>query len=205
MADARDPEPVIVVTAVISRYPLARDWAIDRLRGRFGALLCQSDPLPFTASGYYTAAMGPELEKVLVACRQPADPAGLADWKVETNRWESEFAAACRAGTYRDSRGAPITVPRPLNLDCGYVTQAKLVLATTKDRDHRIYLREGIFAEVTLSYTRKRWVDHRWTYPDYRDEAVLRFAERCRRHLREQLMHSGQWRAQPQADVPPLD
>jgi hypothetical protein len=44
--------------------------------------------------------------------------------------------------------------PRPLNLDPGYLTEAKLVLATTKDRNHRLYLDRGIFAEVTLCYQR---------------------------------------------------
>lgn len=197
MADVRDPEPVIFFTSVISRYAAARDWAVHRLAERFGEVLCQTAPMPFEASGYYSKEMGDDLQKVIVAFSEPLDPVGLADWKLWTNHLEAEFAAECRRGTQRNETGEPIEVRRPLNLDSGYVTQAKLVLATTKDRDHRIYLREGIFAEVTLSYTRKAWKDHRWTYPDYRTEEVARFAEMCRRRLRDYLAETRRWRAQP--------
>lgn len=197
MADVRDPEPVIFFTSVISRYPEARCWAITRLAERFGELLCQTDPMPFEASGYYRREMGDDLQKVIVAFSQPVDPVGLADWKLWTNQLEALYASECQEGRQTSEAGTPIGEPRPLNLDSGYVTQAKLVLATTKDRDHRIYLRGGIFAEVTLSYTRKRWTDHRWTYPDYRTEEVYRFAEACRLRLREHLAETRRWRAQP--------
>ena len=77
-------------------------------------------PAPFEAGGFYDAAMGAGLQKVLVGMSVPCNPAGLADWKSTTNRWEDEWAEQADAA-----------VPRPLNLDPGYVTQAKLVLATT--------------------------------------------------------------------------
>ena len=60
------------------------------------------------------------------------DPAELPLLKRRSNDWETE---------YRDSHPHPEA--RPLNLDPGYLTEAKLVLATTKDRDHRIYLSQG--------------------------------------------------------------
>ncbi|MDP2953277.1 MAG: DUF4416 family protein, partial [Chloroflexota bacterium] len=40
---------------------------------------------------------------------------------------------------------------------------------TTKDRGHRIYLSEGIYAEVTLVWKRgEGFQPEEWTYPDYR-------------------------------------
>jgi hypothetical protein len=115
--------------------------------------------------------------------QQVTDPAGLADWKTITNDWEREAAAEF-----------PGERVRPLNLDPGYITQAKLVLATVKDRDHRVYLRDGIFAEVTLNFVGGRWVEHRWTYPDYRTADVAEFATRCRTRLREHLRAVGAFR-----------
>ena len=72
---------------------------------------------------------------------------------------------------------------RPLNLDPGYITPAKLVLASTKDHAHRIYLRDGIYAEVTLSFRGRKWQPLEWTYPDYRRDDYQRFFTECREWL----------------------
>jgi len=127
--------------------------------------------------------MGDELRKVLVAFDGLEDPAGLATWKLQTNRWESVLASKTN-----------VPESRPVNLDPGYVTQAKLVLATTKDRDHRVYLHSGMFAEVTLTYVGRQWTHHRWTYPSYRTTAVAEFAMQCRSRLREHLQATAQFR-----------
>ena len=58
------------------------------------------------------------------------------------------------------------------------------MLATTKDRDHRVFLRDGVFAEVTLFYQGNRWQGSRWTYPDYRREDFHAFFDQCRNYLR---------------------
>ncbi|MFG0287178.1 MAG: DUF4416 family protein [Rhodopirellula sp. JB044] len=183
MAAPRLVEPVVRFCAVISRYEEARAWAIERLIQRWGEAAEVWPAAEFTAGGFYDKEMGTGLTKVLVAIEQFADPAGLAQWKTTTNQWEHEYAEA-----------AGHDEPRPLNLDPGYVTQAKLVLATVKDRDHRIYLQEGIFAEVTLNYMRGGWVHHRWTYPDYRTEAVAKFAMKCRDRLRTHLVQTDGFR-----------
>jgi hypothetical protein len=64
---------------------------------------------------------------------------------------------------------------------------AKLVLATTKDRQHRLYLGQGIYAEVTLRFTGGRFVPWEWTYPDYRTPDYLAFFDAVRRRYRQQL------------------
>ena len=176
-------EPVIRLCAVITQFEDANLWAIQQIEHHWGRISEHSAAIPFEAGGYYAEQMGPDLTKTLVAVESFADPADLADWKHETNRWEQDYAAEFA----RD-------VPRPLNLDAGYLTQAKLLLATTKDRDHRIYLRDGMFAEVTLNYMGKKWVHHRWSYPSYRTAAVADFAMRCRKRLRHHLIETGQIR-----------
>jgi hypothetical protein len=73
--------------------------------------------------------------------------------------------------------------PRPLNLDPGYITPAKLLLASTKDHAHRIYLAEGIYAEITLMFRQRRWQPTEWTYPDYRRDDYQEFFSQCREWL----------------------
>ena len=67
-----------------------------------------------------------------------------------------------------------------MNFDPGYITAAKLVLASTKDHAHRIYLQRGIYAEVTLAFRHRQWQPLDWTYPDYRREDYQQFFSQCR-------------------------
>ncbi|QDT03203.1 hypothetical protein K227x_15850 [Rubripirellula lacrimiformis] len=183
MSSIRLIEPVVRICAVITRHPVAHRWAIEKISAAWGAVQKTSQPVPFIAGGFYDDTMGVGLQKTLIAFGDYQDPGGLADWKIQTNDWESEYAGL---GGHDE--------PRPINLDVGYLSQAKLVLATIKDRDHRIYLRRGIFAEVTLNYVGKNWQHHRWSYPSYRTDEVADFAGRCRTDLRAYLEQTGQIR-----------
>jgi hypothetical protein len=78
-----------------------------------------------------------------------------------------------------------------MNLDPGYIAPSKLVLASTKDYSHRIHLSDGIYAEVTLLYSRGRWKELEWTYPDYRTVAYHDFFTRVRTRLAEQRREAG--------------
>ena len=77
--------------------------------------------------------------------------------------------------------------PRPLNLDPGLLLLGKFLLATTKDQSHRIYLRDGIYAEVTLRYTKSEFEPWPWTYADYREPFVHSFLASAREHLYNML------------------
>ncbi|MBN2578685.1 MAG: DUF4416 family protein [Pirellulales bacterium] len=88
-------------------------------------------------------------------------------------------------GTYAALKKHP--EPRPLNLDPGYLTLGKLVLASTKDFVHRIYLRSGIYAEVTLFYKHHQWRHHEYTFADYRRTDYHRFFDQCRKRLHEKI------------------
>ena len=73
---------------------------------------------------------------------------------------------------------------RPINIDPGYVSYSKIILASAKNFSHRIYLRSGIYAEVTLNYRRdKGWQFFDWTYPDYKEKAALDFFTLARNRL----------------------
>lgn len=188
MGHIRRVEPVIPFCAIISRDEPAFAWARQQLTAFWGPLAEASEPMPFEASGYYTSEMGSGLRKILVAAAMPRDPGEVAAWKTATNQLEAEYASLTHD---TEAEHGP---QRPLNLDPGYISQSKLVLATVKDRDHRIYLSDGIFAEVTLRYLRSGWTDNPWTYPDYRTAPVKAFALKCRARLRQHLAAHDGWR-----------
>ncbi|MEM7457108.1 MAG: DUF4416 family protein, partial [Planctomycetota bacterium] len=156
MGNRRTHRRVLLITAVISRYDEAFEWTRQKMTDRFGAVEFEGPVFDFDQTSFYSRTMGEGLKKQFLAFSKLLPPDEIADAKVFTNQLEEQFA---------DSNQYPES--RPLNIDPGYVTEAKLVLATTKDRDHRIYLRDGIFAEVTLHYQGDQWQTSRWTYPDY--------------------------------------
>lgn len=180
MGDVNRPSPVLLLLAAFSRYDEALAWARDRARHAWGAIELESSLLEFSETDYYEATMGRDLKKVFFACSGLVDPGGLVDIKLATNQWEQEYAAA---------GGHP--EPRPLNLDPGYLALGKLVLASTKDHCHRIYLDRGIYAEVTLHYQHGRWRHHRWTFADYRREDYHEFFTKCRQYLHSQTPKEG--------------
>lgn len=176
MGQIRGPRPALLIMAVFSRYEPALAWSQARAEEAWGPLALRSDVFHFDETPYYEKTMGPGLRKQLLAFGDLIDPGQLPSIKLTTNRWEVEFAEAHQ-----------FPEQRPLNLDPGYLTEAKLVLATTKDRDHRLYLAEGIFAEVTLYFHAGKWRERPWTYPDYQRQAYHDFFSRCRQFLRVKL------------------
>ena len=161
--------PVLLLLAAFSRHEDGLDWARRKAVEAWGPIALESRPFEFGETRYYDATMGAGLKKVFFAFRRPLDPEQLVEIKLQTNRWEEKYAA-----------GAGKTEPRPLNLDPGYLTLAKLVLASTKDFAHRIYLSRGIYAEVTLQYRHHRWQHHEYTFPDYRRADYQAFFDECR-------------------------
>ncbi len=172
MTIARPPEPATLVVGMLSGDVTVLDAAEAELAAAYGPIDLRSPDIDFDFTDYYEPQMGKGLRRRFVSFARKIDPADLAAIKRRTNDIEAAFA--------RRSAG----VPRPLNLDPGYVCASKLVLASTKDHAHRIYLRDGIYAEITLSFRGKSFVPLETTYPDYRSAAYLEFFTRVRqRHV----------------------
>lgn len=132
-----------------------------------------SPQFAFRETDYYTPTMGGDLIKCFWVFQPLRDSSELSQWKRQAIEWETEYAALGRHPE-----------PRPLNLDPGYLTLAKLVLASTKDHAHRIYLGDGIFAEVTLYFKLGQWQAREWTFPDYRRADYHEFFLAARQLLR---------------------
>jgi hypothetical protein len=122
--------------------------------------------------------MGVGIHRKFIFFERLVDPAILPSAKLLANRIEARFSVA--SGT---------AVRRRINLDPGYVTEAKVVLASTKDFSHRVYLGQGIYAEVTLHYANrgKTFLALEHTYPDFRTKESLDLFNKAREMLRTML------------------
>ena len=176
MAEPCAPVPVLLVVAAFSRHAEAVSWARERLERAYGPAGMSSPAFAFDQTDYYAAAMGGGLRKQYLAFHDLIAPDRLPDVKLHANALELELAASGR-----------FPEPRPVNIDPGYLNLGKFLLATTKDQAHRVYLRDGIYAEVTLRYQAGAFAPWPWTYADYRQPGVLAFLQECRAWYHERL------------------
>jgi hypothetical protein len=165
-----------LVVAAFSRHAEALAWSREQLQLSYGPVALASDPFSFHHTTYYQATMGPDLRKQFFAFERLVGEDCLPDVKHHTNALEAELAAQQQ---FPDLR--------PLNLDPGLLTLGKLVLATTKDQAHRIYLRDHIYAEVTLRYQAGAYHPWPWTYADFREPALHAFLLAARDDYRRRL------------------
>jgi hypothetical protein len=172
MRSSSSPNRVKLIIGLIYRDPqkyLAIKPYLFRL---FGKIDLESDEMPFDYTDYYKKEFGTDLKRRFLSFSRLIQPSKLAAIKITTNKLEQKFSQSEK---------------RAVNLDPGYVDMAKLVLASTKDFCHRIYLDRGIFAEITLVYKKDSFTHWDWTYPDYRTAQYIKIFNQIRQLYSQQL------------------
>lgn len=172
MGSIKTPEPVKLICSIFAGQVKLLDEAQGVLEWIFGPIDFLSELLPFDHTTYYEPEFGPGLVRRILAFERLIDPGALADIKRTTNNLEQRWEVNGR---------------RQVNIDPGYISLGKLVLASTKDHSHRIYLRDGIYAEVTLRFQGGKFQPWEWTYPDYASPAYCAMFARIREIYRAQL------------------
>ncbi|HQQ01301.1 MAG TPA: DUF4416 family protein [bacterium] len=155
MGEIRPAQSVKLICGILFRDPQIREQVDFHLQDHFGPADYRSEVFPFEETDYYDKEMGTGIQRQYFAFRDLVLPDVLADAKRFTNHLESEFASP-------DGN-------RRVNLDPGLLSSANIILASTKNFYHRVYLRDGIYAEVTMFYRHGRFETLPWTYPDYRN------------------------------------
>lgn len=175
MGDAALHPPVLPLLVIFSADSVALAWAREKAIAAWGPVVLASPRFAFAETDYYESSMGAELKLEILAFEWLMAPDELSARKLQTNGWEAAYADKGNSAS-----------ARPVNLDPGYLTPAKFVLASTKDHSHRLYLGQGIFGEVTLYYSRGSWQARPWTYPNYQRDDYQAFLTACRGWLRQQ-------------------
>lgn len=158
MGKIKEPLPVKLIASIFTASGELLEEAKVRLVQEFGLVDYESELLSFDHTTYYAAEFGENLKRRFVAFEEFVHPGELAEIKLRTNALEMEWAVGGK---------------RRINIDPGYVSHSKLVLATTKNHAHRIYLGRGIYAEVTLHFRDGTFRGWPWTYPDYSSSPLI--------------------------------
>lgn len=178
MAVPASPMPVCRFAGLLAGSEEELAAARFELQQWYGKVDDVSEIIPFSFTDYYDGEMGGNLLRQWVRFGALFNPEHLAKCKLETNMAETLLARQ-----FAPKRG----VARPINIDPGYVHRYKVILATTKDHSHRVYVGEGIYGEVTLHWHQNKWTPWPWTYADYQSPTASQFFERARTAYLEQL------------------
>ncbi len=148
------------------------------LENAFGAIDFKTEPFLFEFSKYYDKEMGEIKYRQYISFKKLVCAEDLSGIKIYANEIEKKFAV---------SRGSGTCFRRNINIDPGYIELGKLVLASTKNYTHRIYVGKGIYAEPTLQFLKKTFAPWPFSYPDYSDKFAVDFFNTVRAHYKIQL------------------
>ena len=148
------------------------DKAIEELVERFGSPDVITPWLMFERTRYYEKEMGWPLYRRFITFKELITPEELVDKKLSTNKIEAKYSNEGK---------------RRINIDPGYICLERLVLATGKNYTHRIYLSQGIYADLTLVFNKGTFKPLEWSYPDYSDEESIEFFNNEREKYKNQL------------------
>jgi len=161
MGIPKTPLSVRLVVGILAANEEFASKAKQKLVERFGAIDLEMQPVPFAHTNYYKDELGENPLRSFLSFENRIERETIVAIKLETNEMEKLWN-------------------RQVNLDPGYMTLGQFFLATTKDQRHRVYLGQGIFAEVTLYFENGHFHIFDWTYPDYRSEVYIKFLEKTR-------------------------
>ncbi len=165
-------KPVKLVVSIIYKDQEFLEYAESKLKKTYGGSESLEMILPFNYTKYYEKEFGTPLERKLICFKKLLDSDKIPGVKLKTNKIENSLCANGK---------------RTVNIDPGYITEAKLILLTTKDYAHRIYLSGCIFAEATLFFQNNTFNPWPWTYPDYKSKEMIDYFNEVREIYREQL------------------
>jgi len=164
------PEKLIIgILTVEKKLP---DPLIQRVVKNFGSIERIDGPYPFTYTQYYNEEMGEDIQKFFLTFEKLVSPDCLAEIKEFTNLVEDEWSSGNK---------------RSINLDPGILSETRFILATTKDRGHRVPLKNGMYAEVTLIYMHKEFQPLPWTYADFCDPKYRILLKEIRKSYLQQI------------------
>ena len=173
MSAPREPEDVKLVSSLFSPQEPLLGQVIRELQVSFGPVDWTSPPLCFDRTRYYEREMGWPLHRRFVSFRRLIRPEEIVQVKLMCNQTESKHSVAGK---------------RQINIDPGYISLERLILATGKNYTHRIYLSKGIYADLTLVFRKGTFVTLQWTYRDYADPVVINYFNDVRARYKMQLM-----------------
>ena len=166
MSKPQPPKPGKLLIGIILKEKSLLVAVANELVEKFGSVDLASTWFPFTKTTYYEPEMGTPLFRRMLTFKRLISQDALAEIKLQTNELERKYSVNCK---------------RNINVDPGYLLHERFVLATGKNYTHRIFIGHGIYADLTLIYTKGSFQPLSWTYPDYVESHMLSYLDQVRK------------------------
>ena len=154
--------PVKLIIGFISSKPSQFISVKSILEKKFGKVDKETPLLDFSHTRYYEEEFGKNLRRKFLSFKNLILLKRNYAIKLYTNKIEKKLSENS-------------TRKRTINIDPGYISPAKLVLFTAKNRSHCIYVGKGIYGDLELLFIKKSFRPLEWTYPDYRTKEHIDF------------------------------
>jgi hypothetical protein len=160
------PPHIKLFVAILAQPSVDPTHTTGLLAEVFGSVDYVGPQRSFDCTQYYEEEMGPGLVRWLVSFTGPH----YADILPGAKRACIELERGCAITPDSESGGEPAATDsykRSVNLDIGYIDRHKVVLASTKEAGHKIYLDDGIYGDLITRYSNKTWHPLPWCFPDF--------------------------------------
>jgi hypothetical protein len=173
MAFAKPPLKVLPFCSIIYKHENIFNKAKDNLEKLFYKIKVSYGPVDFEKfTSYYEKEMGSRLKKIYLFFSELEHAENFHTYKIKTNEIEKDISGDTK---------------RVVNLDPGYLTEAKFVMFSMKNNYHRVYINNGVYAEVQLNFRNNSYKGNPWSHKDYADPGFIDFANKTRIYLRKKL------------------
>ncbi len=172
MSRRKTPPPAGLLISVIYREEEDFERTFRKISDQIGKIGFGSGPFPFDRTEYYAKEMGAPLFRRFLLLADVVGRDELVQAKIAAESIEDEF---------RQNGN------RTVNIDPGLLSEESVVLATGKAYSHRIYLRDGVFADLTLVFEKGEYRPLPWTYPDLASPEIRTYLTMLRTIIREEI------------------
>jgi len=161
-----NPEPVKLFIGMISGEICMFDTLRKKLAELYGGIDLESPVMEWSHTDHYLKEMGADLKRKFIFFENLINPEIITEIKLKTTEIE---------GQYLNKTGG-----RRINIDPGYLDSARVVMVSTKDYSHRVYLGKGIYGEAALIYSGKNYQTLPYTYPDFKTQEYFALFKEAR-------------------------
>ena len=162
------------IMAILSGENILPETLYQALEKTFGPVQYKGPAFPFETTDYYENEFGTHLNRRFIAFEGLDTPEKLVSLKLSAMRLEAEWQ--------RDGK-------RWFNLDIGYMDADKVVLASFKRGPCKLYLGDGVYADLLLKYSQGHFDAMPWAFSDFKDgryqKSLLVIREKLKSEMRK--------------------